>query len=129
MISGHHIGTTALFLKGGKRQDPERLMKSCRDPDESWPDVLLLLEPGLLAIKDYPDETGITGRIGFFKFGEESLLAFSSALLKLLDDRVVHSEGRFYLDGYAYPLLNAEPLAVFEFRLSRFPPGRQALWQ
>lgn len=129
LISGHHIGTTALFLKGGKRQRPDQLIKSCPDLDDSWPDVLLLLEPGLLALKVYPDETGIYGSIMFFRYGEHSLLAFSSALLKLLDDRVVHSESRFYLDVYAYPFLRADPIAAYDFRLSRLPPGRQALWQ
>jgi len=129
LISGHHIGTTALFLKGGKKLAPDQIIKSCKNLDDSWPDVLLLLEPGLLALKAYPDDTEIHGSIGFFSYGEDSLLAFSTALLKLLDDRVVHSESRFYLDGYAYPFLQAEPFAVYEFPLTRFAPGRQALWQ
>ncbi len=130
MISSHHIATTGIFLKGGQRAKPEELISMCRDEiDLVWPDILLFLEPGVLALKNDPVDDVGHGSIDFFNFGDDALLAFSSALLKTLDDRVVHSESRFYLDRYAYPLLDASPIFSAPFRLMRFVPGRVPLWK
>ena len=130
MISGHHIATMGIFLQGGHRARPEELISMCQDEvDMVWPDILLLLEPGVLAIKNNPIDDGLHGRIDFFEFKEDALLAFSSALLKSVDDRVVHSESRFYLDRYASPFLDAEPVFSTDFRLLRFAAGRVPLWR
>jgi hypothetical protein len=130
MISNHHIATTGIFLKGGQKADPQELLSMCRDEiDVVWPDILLFLEPGVIALKSDPPYDELIGCLEFFNFGDDALLAFSSALLKTLDDRVVHSESRFYLDQYAYPFLNAEAFFRTEFRLMRFTPGRVPLWR
>jgi hypothetical protein len=130
MISSHHIATTGIFLKGGQRVDPEELLAMCRDEiDLVWPDILLFLEPGFIAIKNDPAEDEVHGSIDFFRFADDALLAFSSALLKKLDDRVVHSESRFYIDRYAYPLLDANAFFSAKFRLMRFAPSRVPLWK
>jgi hypothetical protein len=130
LISTHHIATMAMFLKGGQKATPEEMLAMCQDEiDLVWPDILLFLEPGVLAIKVDPTDDGGYGSVMFFRFEEDSLLGFSTTLLKTLDDRVVHSEARFYLDRYAFPLLDAEPYFTHTFRLMRFAPGRIPLWK
>ena len=76
MISSHHIATAAMFLRGGQKIIPEDFIKNCSAPiDDAWPDVLILLEPGIVAIKNYPDgsENGVSGRVTFFKYGTDGL--------------------------------------------------------
>lgn len=127
LISNHHIGTTAMFLRGGKSLTPKKLIELCPlEIDSAWPDVLLFLEAGLLVIKNYIADEGI-GRLTFFKYNENALLAFSAALLKLIEDRVVHSESRFYLEGYAFQILTEQPVFSHEFRVIRIIPGRVPL--
>jgi len=130
MISSHHIATSGMFLKGGQSTAPDQLLAACHDEvDMVWPDVMLFLEPGIVAIKFDQGPDSITGGIAFLEYGEDALLAFTSALLKTVDDRVVHSESRFYLDRYAAPVLDREPFHVSEFRLTRFVAGHVPLWR
>ena len=130
MISSHHIATTGMFLRGGQNTAPTELLAACDDEvDMVWPDVMLFLEPGIVAIKFDEGPDSITGGIAFFEYGEDALLAFTTALLKTVDDRVVHSESRFYLDRYAAPVLDREPFHVSEFRLMRFVAGHVPLWR
>jgi hypothetical protein len=129
LIPNHHIGTTAMFLRGGKSVSPKEFIEKCPlEIDDAWPDVMLFLEAGLLVTKNYPDKESNAGRVTFFRYDENALLAFSTALLKLIEDRVVHSESRFYLERYAFQILTQEPVFSHEFRLTRLSPGRVPLW-
>ena len=130
MISSHHIATSGMFLKGGQNTSPADLLAACHDEvDMVWPDVLLFLEPGVVAIKFDQGPDSVNGGIAFFDYGEDALLAFTTSLLKTCEDRVVHSESRFYLDRYAAPVLDREPFHVVEFRLMRFVAGHVPLWR
>ncbi|HEY6141449.1 MAG TPA: DUF6602 domain-containing protein [Thermoanaerobaculia bacterium] len=130
MISGHHIAAAAMFLTGGQTADPQGLIGACHDEiDFVWPEIVLLLEPGILALRFYHGDDETKGGIAFFRYGEDVLLAFTTALLKTVDDRVVHSEARFYLDRYGAPALEVEPFHVAEFRLWHFAAAHVPLWR
>lgn len=118
-----------MFLRGGNAVTPESLISLCsEDVDEAWPDVLLFLESGLLVTKNYPIDESNHGHLAFFNYDDNALLAFSIALLKLIEDRVVHSESRFYLDQYAFQILTEVPKFTWDFKLIRLAPGRVPLW-
>lgn len=128
LIANPHIGTTAMFLRGGSTVTPKQLIALAEDIDGAWPDVLLFLETGLLVTKNYPTDESNRGHLSFFNYSDNALLAFSTALLKLIEDRVVHSESRFYLEQYAFQILTEEPICTSKFKLTRFVPGRVPLW-
>ncbi len=121
------IGTAAMFLSGGQSMTPEKLLElveSGRNIDREWPHVLLFLDTGLLVVKEQSGEDG-TGRLDFFQYGDDALLAFSIALLRLIDDRVVHSEARFFMERYAFQILDFTPTRSHQFPLRRPPVGRR----
>src|SRR5690606_16558726 len=99
-----HIGTGAIVLQGGQQFGPTVLTDELLDDaDDEWPDLLLLLEAGQFVLKRYGhDDQGYPyGQIEFYDLGEDCLLAFTSALLSLLSDRVVQYEAPFYFEMYA----------------------------
>jgi hypothetical protein len=98
-----------------------------QDVDDEWPNVLLLLEPGRVVFKEYSEEHG--GRLFFFDYGNDALLAFTNALLQAVADRTVATEEQFYLTRYAIDIVDVEPYAVLGFSLTRFMPGRTPLWE
>lgn len=119
LIFNPHIGTTAMFLRGGMSMTLKRMTELCAlEVDDAWPDVLIILEAGIVVTKNY-FKNGSEGWLTFFKYGEDALLAFSIALLKLVEDRVVHSESRFYLEEYALQILTEQPELTETFRLTR----------
>ncbi len=125
-----HIGTAAVFLTGGTEVFREASVIDhdvVENADDQWPDLLLLLGAGRLVIKDY-SETG-NGTLLFFSLKEDTLLAFTNALLKLLLDRSVLTESAFYLWQYADEVLSIPPYAKLKFPLTRLVPGRKALWR
>jgi len=127
-----HIATGGVFLAGGFRAfDPPRETitdEVLQDADDRWPDVLLLLEPGKMILKDYPPDQD--GRLLFFDYGEDALLAFTNALLQTVAGRSVLTESEFYLTRYAFRVLvETEPYEALPFPLTRFPPGRTPLWE
>ncbi|MGW0230913.1 DUF6602 domain-containing protein [Actinopolymorpha singaporensis] len=130
---GPHIGTAAVFISG----DSQALAKgeigrhiAIEEVDDSWPDVLLLLERGLLVLKEYPeDEEEDGGKLLFFDLGQDCLLAFTNAILRLIAKRSVLTESPFFLELYGYEILDTEPVAVHPFPLTRFSPGRIPLWR
>jgi len=78
MISRPHIGTAAIFLRGGQHLNAEELMAEwIAKMDDSWPDVLLLLEPGRIVVKSYqahPESyMGGYGRLEFYDLGEDHM--------------------------------------------------------
>lgn len=127
--SQHHIGTAAVFLTGGDTalKDEGSLSPDIvKDADDSWPDVLLLLEAGRVAIKYYGDDRNPPS-ITAYDCGEDALLFFTGQLLRVLAERSVGLEGRFYFDQYMAGIQMTE-LWSLEFPLQRWPAGRTPLW-
>lgn len=125
LIVKHQIGSAAMFLAGGQNLTPEKLLKLAdgnRPIDQCWPHVMVFLESGLLVIKDVTEGDGC---IEFFQFEDDVLLAFSIALMRLVEDRVVHSEARFLLERYAIQILEWQPIYIHKFRLTRLPVGQK----
>jgi hypothetical protein len=135
MITPHHIGTAAIFLKGGETFTSDfvtpEIVTRC---DDAWPDVLILLGPGKLVLKKYqPDDSpgsfGGRGWLEFYDCGEDSLLAFTNLLLGLLEERSVITESPFYLMRYTPTVAKTQVTATIPFPVSRPVPERVALWR
>lgn len=132
LITKHHIGTAAIFIKGGQSFTSDYLTEEIiNDADDNWPDLILLLEPGRLIVKNYEeDENGsVSGRLEFYDLGEDTLLAFTNGLLSLLSERSVQSEDPLYLMKYAHDVASIKPISSIEFPLSRPVPQRIPLWR
>jgi len=126
----HHIATGGVFLSGGESAFSEPVGISTEiveNADEAWLDLLLLLGPGRLVLKEYYDDQP-RGRLLFFELGEDALLAFTNALLKLISDRSVVTESVFYMEQYADEVLFTSPYCVVDFPLTRPMPGRVPIW-
>jgi hypothetical protein len=122
------IGTAAMFLEGGRKalapaSIPERMIEYA---DDCWPDLLLFVEPGRLVVKEY---LGGGGVLRFFDLGRDALMAFTSGLLVLLNERSVHVEEPLYFEHYAGGLADTEPTAVLPFRLTRPASFVRMLWR
>jgi hypothetical protein len=133
LIQRHHIGTAAIFLKGGHSLNAEWFAaKDLLNIDDEWPDLLLLLEPGRVFIKNYiPSSAGPFGGCGqleFYDFGEDALLGFTAALLVLVTERSVQVEDPLYLTQYVPSLIKIDPLYI-DFKLSRPVPRRIGLFE
>lgn len=130
LISQHHIGTAAVFLRGGRdglhpADVPSEMLD---DADDSWPDLVLLLTPGRLVVKDYP-ESGNRGHLLFYELGDDALLAFTNGLLSLLAERSFLTEEPLYLTKYVLDLVDIPPVEALPFSLTRIPPQRIPLWR
>jgi hypothetical protein len=85
----HQIGTAAVFLTGGQTFTSSWITPAiCEDIDNDWPDVLLLLEPGRVVIKNYEAAGGFGGRgwLEFYDLNSDSLLVFTTSLLALITE-------------------------------------------
>ena len=132
VMTGHHIGTAAIFLKGGHTLTADSLSSErIETADDHWPDVLLFLEPGKVVIKEYePLGEGFgRGYLCFYEFGEDALFAFTATLMALLNDRSVQVEDPLYLQKYVRSVVFAEPIATIQFPLTRPMPHRTPLWR
>jgi hypothetical protein len=130
LISKPHIGTVAIFIRGGQAAmtDLSEIPDNVFDEaDDSWPDLIVWLEPGRVAFKQYPESGGL-GYVEVFDYGEDSLFVFTNGLLRLLADRSVVVEDYFYLDQYMMMVEGTE-LSSRSFPLRRLPPERRPLWR
>jgi len=129
----HHIGTAAIFLKGGHTVQCDLLSDELiKDMDDSWPDVILLLEPGRVIIKNYETTEstpfGGTGWIESYDLGEDALIAFTIALLSFLEERSVQTEYPLNFMHYVPDLLEVDPTSSVDFPLTRPVPQRRHIW-
>jgi len=127
-----HIATGAIVLQGGQQFGPADLTDELIDrADDEWPDLLVLLEAGQFVLKRYGyDNQGYPrAQIEFYDLGEDCLLAFTSALLTLLSDRVVHYEAPLYFEMYADEVASQRPYSVHPFKLYRPPAHQRPLWR
>ncbi|OFW34470.1 MAG: hypothetical protein A3J28_13180 [Acidobacteria bacterium RIFCSPLOWO2_12_FULL_60_22] len=127
-----HIATAAFVFLGGQDFAPDRLESVWVDQaDDAWPDVMILLEPGVVVGKTYvAGETPLSGSgyLEFWDAGDDSLLVFSAALLSLANERSVQVEDPSYLSLYIQDVMSRLGHDVVEFRLSRPPSARVTLW-
>jgi hypothetical protein len=126
----HRIATAGVFLSGGETafQAPGEISTEVlASADDSWPDLLLFLSSGRLVLKEYYESEGC-GRLLFLKLEEDTLLAFTYFLLKLISDRSVLTENAFYMEHYAGEVLYTDPYRVVDFPLTRLVPGRVPIW-
>ena len=102
-----------------------------RDIDDAWPDVLLLLEPGVVVVKEYEHRDAFMGGLGWlerYDLGEDALLFFTHALLHRLVVRSVYVETPLDLSHYAPDVLRSRAAERLQFTLSRPPPSRMPLF-
>jgi hypothetical protein len=120
------IGTACLFLEGGSNASMAQEAKNLGDSlDECWPDILLALETGTLAVKNY-DIPGLpkkTGRLDVSDLGDDALFAFTCAMLSLLADRAVQVEGLIDLWTY-FPMPITPPTFTLDFSVTLPTPRR-----
>ncbi|MET7603208.1 DUF6602 domain-containing protein [Streptomyces avermitilis] len=119
------IGTAAVFIEGGRDflKNPDTISDEIEEnAEDSWPDVTLFLREGVL-ISKHEDGEG-DPHVGFYRLGENALIGFTNTLLRILADRTVSANGRFYLDNYMRSVMQVEPYAVLEYPGTNWPPGR-----
>jgi hypothetical protein len=127
LAANPHISTAGVFIDGGGSFSAKNLTRSMvEEADDSWPDLLLLLEPGRLVVKKYSSDGA--GQLWFYELGDDALLGFTGELLARLWERSVQTE-RFYFDIYGLDLDEVEPASIIEFPLLRFQPFRTPLWR
>jgi hypothetical protein len=126
LISQHHIGCASVVLSGGTTAQLADLLDSVGDRvDETFPDLLLLLDSGTLFVKEYDPPV-----IYHLDFGTDALMVFAHLLLQLTLERSVRLEGAINLGMYLpFDIGATRPTASAEYSLTRWPPGREVLWR
>ena len=124
----HRIGTAAIFLSGGANalSNGDLSGVPLDEIDDSWPDALLLLEPGRVILKNQDNEGGAA--LHFFDLEQDALLLFTNALLRLISERSVLTEGAFFLDPYASVVIDSPPTSEVPFPIHGWAPQRIPLW-
>jgi Domain of unknown function (DUF6602) len=122
-----HIASAAVFLKGGATLTDELIDDEIlRDLDERWPDLLLLLEPGRVFVKDYYHSEGPT--LFVYDLEEDALLLFTELLLRILGERSSQTESPLSLFQYGLGE-NPNPSASLQFSTLMGLPRRVPLWR
>lgn len=139
LLNQHRIATSAIILHGGQSFTLASLADSIIDSiDSSWPNIMLLLESGIVIKKTYTqkeiEENGKfyqvdAGYLELLKCGEDSLAIYTAELLASITERSVHVEDPFYFEKYLFPLLAGIDKDQIEFRLRRPIPKRIPLWK
>ncbi len=132
LIMRPHIGTAGIFLNGGQTfLDKFSEHSNIENIDDSWPDVLLLLEPGYVVIKRYetvPGSMGGKGCLELYDVNEDSLLLFTSGLLSLITEKIVPIEIPLNIWKYTLELAKILPIQKKEFLLSRPVSQTTTIW-
>lgn len=128
MDSPHHIGTAAIFLTGGHRQDWKTTAQNqANKVDGAWPDLSLFLEPGVILLKEYVPGDGWMGGDGYlskYSMGDDALLGFTYLLSQTLFDRATALETPLELSAYAPGVLRKGADWSESFPLTRPVPQR-----
>lgn len=126
LLAKHQIGTAAMFLTGGQGVTPKKLIAMCTDAIEfDWPDLIIFVETGLLVTKDKSGQHRGGGRLEFYKYQDNALLGFSIALLRLIQDRVTYADAPFFMEPYAFQILDSKPAYAKNFKMRRLSVGRR----
>lgn len=125
MQHSHQIGTAAIFLTGGGDFDFKgHGMEVLSAIDDTWPDIVLLLEPGVIICKEYEVRDGFMGGVGRaskYVLGEDSLLVFLSLLMGMLFDRATALEPPLDILRYV-PSISVQSEWSLSFPLTRVVP-------
>jgi hypothetical protein len=123
----HHVGTAAIFLRGGSSFNLGALTDDqVASADDRFPDLLLFLDHGTVVVKDYGDPPVLV----LFEAGEDCLALFTRYLLLRISERSVNVEP--VLDMFRYlpfELQEIEPVEIVDFPLRRMRAGREPLWR
>jgi len=125
MFSRNHIGTSAIVLHGGQRFDGSVICAIAEQAmlDNCWPDLLLLLEPGIICIKDRHDAT-----IRVERYDDDALFLYTAYLFDLIARRsAYHPNAEYLLEYAALAGLKGRDLGSISFRLTRPIAGRVSL--
>ena len=132
ILTRHHIGTAAVFLTGGQTFSSGWITPEvARQLDDAWPDILLLLEPGLVITKNYKPTDGFCGYgwLEFYELGEDSLLVFTASLLALITERSVQVEDPLYIWKYSTEVADVQPVDTVELSITRPIAQRSPIWR
>jgi hypothetical protein len=133
MIGRHHTATAGFFFRGGQEFKLSALAPACIETmDESWPDILVFLDAGVVIGKEYdpaPDGFGGTGHLTQVLAGDDSLLVFAVALMSLINARSVQVEDPSFLGTYVPIGELCEEMESAIFPLTRPVAGRTPLWR
>jgi hypothetical protein len=129
LLFPHHTATAAIILDGGSRLDCEILRTATPDPDDTLPDLTLLLEPGILIEKLYLQaEDRILGFAGIHRLGADALMGFMIKLQRCIEDRSGGIENSQHFYETINLGLDDVPAEGFRFQLSRPPAGVRAVY-
>jgi len=131
LIKKPHIGTAAVIFYGGTSLKPNRLNKYfLENIDDCWPDITILIEKGVLIVKDYPElDSDESPELIFIDAGEHALLFFMDALLKLISHRSVQTEQSVDISEYLYGSMTTKIIGKVPFQLTRPISGRIPIWR
>lgn len=128
LLIKHKIAFAAIFLSGGASVDIGTVEVYTDRLDDDWPEIILMLEPGIVILKDiYEDAAKIEGVIKLVRANEDALLIFSLYLLDILGERVLEYESPMYPWTYASETEDL-PIETTTYKLTNFPPTRIPLW-
>lgn len=122
----HHVATAAVFLRGGSTFSLADLDTDIMaGADDSFPDLVLFLEPGIVLVKNYGEEPALLR----FTVGDDCLAFWTDMLLDLVLVRAASAEPLLNLAVYLpFEMSNIEPDESRGFRLTRWVPGRTPIF-
>ena len=132
LVTHHHIASAGVFLFGGESFSLNDLDNDImEDVDDSWPDILVFVNAGVVVAKNYePTEQGFgEGHLSLVRAGEDSLMIFAASLMTLISERSVQVEDPSFLELHIG--LGEQTLPRSEhriFHLTRPVAGRIPLW-
>lgn len=121
-----HIATVGMVIRGGKTVEKYLTEEVIDQADDIWPDLLLLLEAGIVVVKNYAPVSPVSaeGYIEIVDAGDDSLLYFTAALTALLTDRIGQVEDPWYMSKYAFHVFEKIPRrSQIEFPVRRSASG------
>jgi hypothetical protein len=103
VFSRPHIAIIGIVLKGGKTIEKYLTEEAVNHADFIWPDLLILLEAGIVVVKNYEpvDFVKTYGYIEIIDADEDALLYFTATLNALLTERIGQIEDPWYMRRYA----------------------------
>lgn len=131
IIVPSRIASAALFLKGGQTFDRHLAESHRLEIQEKWPEILLLLEPGIVVekVEEAGGGGGGIGRLRFYRAGEDALLLFTHRLLGHITERSETLMPVLNLLRYVQEAKEFKPFDVMEFPLVGLPAQRRPLWR
>ncbi len=124
MATAPHIAVAAFCFKGGEKFDFNSALKGL-DIEDSFPDVLLLLEAGKLIVKTYEVHGAgkMRGILKIHDLKQDSLLGFTGWITTLLADRETLTNSPFQFHEYIEELYVKSIIGTVDFQVVRPAPG------